>query len=108
MIEWRLKEALAEQGIQNSSQFKIALEKKMGIEMSRVALNKLLIKEPLALRIQTAQYICTLLQTPLDHFLKVSPDSLNMIAQPTGRIIQPYGYKRPAESTVIVDPRTYF
>ena len=108
MIEWRLKEVLLENGIQNASQFKLALEETVGIDISRVALNKLFTREPAALRLQTAQFICTLFQISLDHFLKVSPESSNSTTQPTGSIIQPYGCKRQCESPMIVDPRSFF
>jgi transcriptional regulator with XRE-family HTH domain len=104
-VEWQLKKVLLTQEIYNAPQLTKALEEKLGIRISRVALEKLLKKQPASLRMETAQILCTVLQLPLEAFLKVTPEPL--IRYP-GEIIQPYKKQAQPEAPLIVDPRNFF
>lgn len=104
-VEWNLKDALATQGIQNAPQLERSLQEVLGVRISRVALDKLLKKEPLTLKIQTAQLFCDLLQASLESFLTIKPEP---VMRDPGGIIQPYGKQPQAKDALIVDPRDFF
>ena len=103
-VEWRLHEVMREQGISNASQLQVALADRMGIQISRTALDKLLKKSPVQIRLETAQYLCTLLQVPLDRLLVITPEAL--IRQPV--VIQPFVKQRQPLDTLMVDPSQFF
>lgn len=104
MIEWRFQQALKEKGIYNASQLEAALKEILGIDISRTALDKLVKTQPTQVRLETMQYLCTLLQTSLDRLLIITPDAT--IRHPV--LIQPFGKKaNPAES-IMTDPSQFF
>jgi hypothetical protein len=104
-VDWRLKQALEAQGIRNASQLKALLEKRLGVSISRVALDKLIKNEPDCIRLKTAQILCDFLQLPLEAFLSVHPEPL--IKHPAG-LIQPYGKPESPLSPLMVDPAAFF
>jgi Cro/C1-type HTH DNA-binding domain len=104
-IEWHLQEVLQENKIANASQLEAALVGRLGVQISRVALDKLIKHQPASLRLETAQYLSTLLQVPLHAFLSVTPEPI--IFQPGG-LIQPYGQRFKIIETGMVDPGEFF
>lgn len=104
-IEWRLNEALRQQGIQNASQLQEALKFKLGIDISRQALHKLLIKPPVSLRLETAQILCNLLQVPLERILVINPEHPH---SHQGQIIKPFAKESLPENTLFTDPGQFF
>lgn len=101
-IDWRLRETLTSRDIDNASELERALREQLGIQLSRTALDKLLKQEPACLKLQTAQILCTLLQTPLSDILTITPEP----PYSSGQLIKPYG-KKPAKESLIVDPGLY-
>jgi hypothetical protein len=70
-----------------ASQLEAALVARLGVRISRTALDKLLKREPVAIRPETMQLLCSLLQLPLQTFLSVTPEPA--IPHPGG-VTQPY------------------
>jgi putative transcriptional regulator len=103
-VEWMLQEVMRAQGIRNASQLEAALAGKLGIQISRTALDKLLKKAPVQIRLETVQYLCTLFQVPLEHLLCVTPEPV--IRQPIP--IQPFVKQKKPEASLIVDPSQFF
>ena len=103
-VEWQLQAIMRDRGIQNASQLQAAMAEKLGIQISRVALDKLLKKTPSQIRLETAQYLCTLLQVPLDSFLVISPEP--MIRQPV--LSQPFVKPCQPAETLMVNPSQFF
>lgn len=103
-IEWKLAEVMKSQGFRNAGQLELAMAERLGIQISRVALDKLLKKTPNQIRLETAQYLCTLLQVPLESILIITPEAL--IRQPV--LIQPFAKSCQPTETLIVDPSQFF
>lgn len=103
-IEWKLEKLLQREGITSAKQLQEALKQTSGICISHQALHKLTHQQPSCLRLETAQYLCNLLQVPLESILAIEPEALN---PKPGMIIQPYGPKQPVIS-VFTDPREFF
>lgn len=103
-IEWRLQEVMHAQGIRNASQLEAALADMLGLQISRTALDKLLKKSPIQIRLETVQYLCTLFQVPLAQMLCVTPEPI--IRQPV--LIQPFVKQEKPITTLIVDPSQFF
>lgn len=104
-IDWRLKEVLESQGIPNAPRLKVALEERLGVQLSRISLDKLLNKTPHAVRLETVQFLCNLLQLPLEAFLTVTPEPI--IKHPDGPY-QPYGKQNKPTESLIIDPGAFF
>jgi DNA-binding Xre family transcriptional regulator len=105
MMEWRLSEALRQRGIQNASQLQEALNLELGIDISRQALHKLLMRPPASLRLETAQILCNLLQVPLERILTIQPE--HPLSR-HGQIIKPFAKESFPESTLFSDPGQFF
>lgn len=103
-VEWKLQSVMRDCGIANASQLEAAMAERLGIQISRVALDKLLKKAPSQIRLETAQYLCTLLQVPLESLLIITPEAL--IRQPV--LIQPFGKSPHANEPLMVDPSQFF
>lgn len=103
-IEWRLQELMRSCQIANAYQLAMALEQELGIQISRVSLDKLLKAQPIQLRLETAQILCTLFQCPLDSLLSITPD---LKIQKPGGLLQPYR-KKEKPSFFMVDPGKFF
>lgn len=100
-IQWGLKEALQQKGIHSVGGLKKALREELGVEISRQALGDLLNHPPIYLKMQTAQYLCTLLGMSLDAFLRVSPAPMS---EKPEQPIKPYGKKPPKETGIFTNP----
>lgn len=103
-IQWTLKKLLLAQGICNARQLSKALETKTGVCISPQSLQKLLNKPPEKLRIETAQYLCNLLQVPLNEFMTINPEPLI----PHGEATKPYGSKVKQDLFIFKNPREHF
>lgn len=103
-IEWRLREVMMARGIGNASRLHATLEESMGIGISREALTKLLKKQPSQIRLETVQYLCTLLQVPLNELLIITPEP---VIRHTS-LIQPFGKKAKSATVLMVDPGNFF
>ena len=103
-VDWRLRQVSEAQDIRNAAQLQEALVAKMGIRLSRTALDKLLKRQPVQIRLETAQYLCTLLEVPLEGLLVITPEPI--ICQPTP--IQPFGRKEHPAEALMVDPSRFF
>ncbi|WP_373530942.1 helix-turn-helix domain-containing protein [Vampirovibrio sp.] len=103
-VEWQLQAVMQDRGIRNASQLQAAMADRLGIQISRVALDKLLKKAPAQIRLETAQYLCTLLQVPLESLLIITPEAL--IRQPV--LIQPFGKSSQTSEPFMVDPSQFF
>lgn len=103
-IEWRLREVMMAKGIPNAPRLQAVLKERLGICISREALDKLLKKQPKQIKLETAQYLCNLLQVSLDELLIITPEPI--IRQPF--LIQPYGKKESPAEALMVDPSRFF
>jgi len=103
-IEWRLQELMQARQIPNAYQLALMLEQELGIQISRVALDKQIKEAPTQLRLETAQILCTFFQCPLEALLIITPES--RLKHPGG-LIQPYG-KKEKPSSFMVDPGKFF
>jgi DNA-binding Xre family transcriptional regulator len=103
-VEWRLREVMTVQGITNASQLQAALEKTLGIHITRVALDKLIKKEPKHIKLETMQYLCDLFQVSLDELLIITPEPV--IRRPS--LVQPFGKKENPTEALMVDPSRFF
>ena len=99
-VYWRLKELLEAHGIQGAAAVHRALNNDLGLQVSPQAFAKLLRKPPESLKISTAQMLCTLLQIPLQDFLVITPEPPIKNAE----VKQPYKKKKPAPSSLFIDP----
>jgi hypothetical protein len=99
-VYWRLKELLEAQGIHGAAGLHRALVEDLGLKISPQAFAKMLRKPPEALRITTAQAICTLFHVPLQDFLVITPDPIIKSAS----IIQPYRANPQETETLFIDP----
>jgi hypothetical protein len=104
-IEWKLQDLLKAHGIANSSQLEAVLADRLGIRISRVALDKLIKKQPVSLRLETAQLLCNLFQLPLQDFLVITPEPVILHS---GGLIQPYGRQIKTVDVGMVDPGQFF
>jgi hypothetical protein len=104
-VEWRLRQVLETHGIRNASQLKTALERELGVRISRVALDKLIKNPPDCIRLKTAQILCDFLQLPLEALLRVHPEP---IIKHSGGVMQPYVKPEKPVSSVMIDPAAFF
>jgi putative transcriptional regulator len=104
-VQWHIKQVLAAKGIKTAIQLQSLLEDRLGLQVSRQSLAKLLKRQPQSLRLETAQLLCTLLQLPLNELLTVTPEPL--IKAP-GAPIKPYVRQKKKPASVMVDPGAFF
>src|SRR5690349_8147125 len=99
-IEWRLREALEASGIFNASQLEAALRETLGISISRTALDKLIKQQPALIRLETIQYLSTLLQLSSERLISVTPEAV--ICNP--HTLKPFVQKTNLIEPLMVDP----
>lgn len=104
MINWRLKDLLLEHNIANSKALQSILREQVGVQLSNQALHQLITTQPAQLRLQTADFICTALQVPLQSYLTISPNQ--SLEKPVG-IIKPYSTVKSIEHH-FTDPSLLF
>lgn len=101
MIDWRLKDLLERRVIKNSARLQQAMASSLRVDISRQALDLLLQEAPKQLRLETAQYLCSFFQVPLNEFLLITPEPL---PKDTGTIIKPYSPNKAWPDAIFTNP----